>query len=147
MVAWADIPAAIMDAQPAAAVATDGKALQQGGTVPHSPARLLTSQDVRRICAPMRLRTGVRIDTHAVGLEGLPVDEARMVVADQDRPLIAGQPARSAPHVALIVNIPFKAGAAIGIGAGVAGMDEDAVDGMVGGDDPAHLPAQRPRVL
>ena len=42
---------------------------------------------------------------------------------------------------------PFETGAAISIGAGVARMDEHAMDGMVGGHDPAHLATQRFGVL
>jgi hypothetical protein len=93
MVARADISTSIMDAQSTATVATDGKALQQRGTLSHRSAGLPTSRHARRIFALVRLGTGIGIDTHSVGLEGIPVDKAPMVVADQNRLLIAGQSA------------------------------------------------------
>jgi len=75
-------------------VATDGKALEQRATLSQRLAGVPTSQAVdRTLRALMRLGTGVDTDTYSVGLEGLPVDEARMVVADQHRPLITGQSA------------------------------------------------------
>jgi len=74
-------------------MAADGKTLQQRGTLSHGPTRRSIGQGIRCIFVPVRLGASVGIDAHAVGLEGLPVDEARMVVANQHRPLIAEQPA------------------------------------------------------
>ena len=75
VIAGSRVSAAIVSAQSAAAMAAGGDALQQCRAFSHRASRL------------MGLRTRVGVEPRLIGLEGRPIDEAGMMVRDENGPL------------------------------------------------------------
>src|SRR3954453_580633 len=85
----------------------------------------------------MRLRSCVGIEPRLVRLEGSPIDEARMMVQDENGPLIHGKMPNTFPDGAVFIDIAFVSGLAVGVSASIDRIGEDLVECMVGRSDPA----------
>jgi len=127
MVAGRGVGAAIVGAQPPAAMATGGDALEQRRPLSHGSTRLVRS------------RSNIGRDTHLVRFIGRPLDEALMMVGNEHRPLGARQPTNPFAHGALVVDIALMTALPIGIGAGIDGIGQDMVDRGVGRAAPTDL--------
>jgi hypothetical protein len=79
----ADAAAAIVGPQVAAAMTAPGEALEQRAALPDGAAGAVSEWP------------GIGGEPRLVGFVGLPIDEARMMVRDQHRPLGARQPAHA----------------------------------------------------
>src|SRR5208282_3579205 len=75
VIAGGRVSTAVMHGKAPSAVSAHGDALQQRCPFPHGAP------------AAMRARTSIVREAVLVGFEGLPVDEAAMMVADKDGPL------------------------------------------------------------
>jgi hypothetical protein len=75
VVAWGGVVAAIVGAQAPPAMPAGSQPLQQGAAFPHRTASL------------MGTGSGVLRQPCLIGLIGLPVDVARVMIADEHRPL------------------------------------------------------------
>jgi hypothetical protein len=87
------------------------------------------------------VRAGSRVPGHAllVGLIGLPVNVAPMMLLDQHLPLLARQlPDPLAPNAGRLER-HLRSRLAIDVGARIDGVAQDLVDGMVARLDPANL--------
>ena len=125
VVAGSRVPAAIVSVQPPAAMATSGEALQQGRPLSHRAPRL------------MGLRPGVGVEPRLIGLEGCPIDEAGMMVWDEDGPLLHGQMPNPFPDGAVFIDVAFVPGLTVGVSASIHRIGEDVVECGVSGSDPA----------
>src|SRR6185503_13756065 len=85
----------------------------------------------------MRLRSCVGIEPRLVGLEGCPIDETRMMVQDENGPLIHGKMPNAFPDGAVFIDIAFVAGLAVGVSASIHRIGEDLMECVVGRSDPA----------
>ncbi len=87
------------------------------------------------------MRTGVGVfgDSTLVHFIRLPVDEALVVIADQDRPLGARQMAGAFPYTAGLIHVGLLVCFTISIGACIDRIGQDLVDGGIGGSDPLDL--------
>ncbi len=106
------------------------QALEQGAALPDGTGAGLVG------CG-----TDVLADLRKVGLVGVPVDVALVVVADQDLPLAAGDGLVAGAHGAVLAEVGVRAGAAVDVGAGVGRVGQNGVDGVVGRLDPRDLRA------
>jgi hypothetical protein len=113
--------ALVADGELASAGAAGGQALQQrAGLADRAGAGL------------MRGRADVLGDLCLVGLVGVPVGEALVVIFDQRLPLVLGQYAAPDPEGPVISDQPLLPAAAEGVGAGVGGVDQHVVHCVVG---------------
>lgn len=119
------VSAAIMCHQTPAAMAASGDALQQGRALSHRPSRL------------MRLRPGVGIQPRLVGLAGRPIDEAGMMLGNEDGPLSDGQMAYPFPDGAVFIDVACIPGLAVGICASIHRIGQNVVDRGISRSDPA----------
>jgi hypothetical protein len=101
------VPAAIMDHQTAATMAASGQALQQCRSLSHCSSRLMGS------------RPRVGIEPRLVGFEGGPIDETRMMILDENGPLIHGQMPRPLFDDTLFIDVAFVPGLAVGVSASI----------------------------
>src|ERR1700693_2315141 len=85
----------------------------------------------------MWFRFGVRIKPRLIGFESCPVDEARMMVPEQNSPLFHGQMSHPFPDGAVCINVTFVASLTVGVSASIHRIGQDLVDSMVGGSHPA----------
>src|SRR3989304_6378647 len=105
VIAGRRVATAVVDAQSAPAAPARAAPLQEGSALSHGALWLVTA------------RMGVGSDAHLVGLEDVPVDEAGMVVTDDDAPFRARQapgPLAQSPglvDVALVTRFPIDVGA------------------------------------
>ena len=76
----------------------------------------------------VRLRLGVGIEPRLVGFEGGPIDEAGMMVADENGPLIHGQMPHPFPDGAVFIDVAFVAGLAVGVSASIHRIGQDVVE-------------------
>ena len=74
-------------------MATGRDPLQECGALSHRAVSL------------MRTRMRIFRDPRLIGLEGLPVDEARMMIADKNCPFGKRQPASPFAHLSELVDI------------------------------------------
>jgi hypothetical protein len=105
-----------MRVQPATAVPAGGEALQQGGAFSHGAAW------------PVGMRMEVAIDARLIGFVRLPVDEAFVVVGEEDRPFGARQPADSLLDGAVGRDVPLAARSTIDVGTSVYRIGEHVVN-------------------
>ena len=101
----------VADGHPPAAPAADDEALQQGGAFAGRPG-----------CAVVAAGGGVGGQDGQVGLVLVPGEVPGVVVFDQDRPFPAGP----GGGVVVPVQVGGVAGPAVGVGAGVGGVVQDA---------------------
>jgi hypothetical protein len=90
----------------------------------------------------MRPRTGVGIVPRWIGFEGGPINEARMVFADEDGPLIDGKMMHPRFDCAVFIDVTFRPAFAVGVSASIHRIGEDMMQRGVGGGDPADLPGR-----
>src|SRR6201987_177022 len=121
-----------MNMQTAATVPAGGEALQQCRSLSHRAPSL------------MRLRPGVGIQPCLVGLKGNPIDEARMMILDEHRPLIHGQMPNAFSDSAVFINVAFVPGLAVGVSASIHRIGQDLVECVVGGSHPTSPNPPKP---
>ena len=105
-------------------MAAGDDALQQGRTLSHRASCLV------------RFRSGVGIEPRLVGLEGGPIDEAGMMVRNEDRPLIHGKMPNPFSDGAVFIDVAFVPGLAVGVSASIHRIGEDVVECGVSRRDP-----------
>ena len=127
MVAGRGVGAAIVGAQPPAAMATSRDALEQCCPLSHGTARLV------------RLRSRIRANAGLVRFIGQPIDEALMVAGRNTAHSARDNRGHPLAHDALVVDIALMAALAVGIGARVDGIGQHAVDRRVGRAAPPDL--------
>ena len=76
----------------------------------------------------MRLRPGVGIEPRLIGLEGRPIDEAGMMVGNENGPLSDRQMPHPFPDGAVFIDVAFVPGLAVGVSASIHRIGEDVVD-------------------
>src|SRR6266853_3142510 len=106
-------------------MATGGKTLQQSRSLSHRTSRLVTP----------RPRVGIK--PCLVGLKGCPIDEAGMMVRNENRPLSDGQMTHPLLDDALFINVAFAPALAVGVSASIHRIGEDVVECSVSRRDPA----------
>lgn len=121
------IAVAVLHDELVAALAAPGDALEQGGAVAGSAARL-AAEILRVVVAQHRLDP----------LKGLPIDVGRITVLDHDPPLVPQQARHDRPSV----GGPRVARAAIGEGFGVCGVAQHPADRTRGGRRPGDIAAR-----
>src|SRR5437773_1219641 len=87
----------------------------------------------------MGLRTRVAVETRLIGLEGRPIDEAGMVLRDENGPLRNRKMTHSFLDGAVFIDVAFGAALAVGVSASIHRIGKDVVDGSVGRRDPTDL--------
>ena len=97
-------------------MAASGDALQQCRSLSHRASRLVW------------LRPGVGIEPRLIGLKGGPIDEAGMMVRDENRPLLHGQMTHPFPDGALFIDVTFGPGLAVGVSASIHRIGQDLVE-------------------
>src|SRR6516164_1436341 len=127
VIPWRRVAAAVMHAKATPAVPAYGDALQQRCTFPH------------RASALMRAWTSVLRESTLVGFEGFPIDEAAMMVADEDRPLGAWAQLDALAQAPAVIDVAGLLRSTIDVDTGVEGVGEDLMDLGVRGRDPAHI--------
>ena len=85
-------------------------------------------------------RPRVGIEPCLIGFEGGPIDETRMMVPDENGPLIHGQMPRPLFDDTLFIDVAFVPGLAVGVSASIHRIGEDLMECMVGRSDPADRP-------
>ena len=125
VVAGSRVPTAIVSVQSAAAMATSGDALQQRRALSHRAPRL------------MGLRPGVGIEPRLIGLVGGPINEARVVVLDENGPLLHGQMTNPFPDRTVFIDVAFVLSLTVGVSASIHRIGENVVEGGVSRSDPA----------
>lgn len=127
MIPGRGVSAAVMHGQAASAVSACGDSLQQRCTFSHGAS------------AVMRTWPDVLGETLLVGLEGLPVDEAFVMVADEDGPFRARAQFEALAQASALIDVTGLLRSAIHVDAGVERVGEDLMDFGVSGRDPAHI--------
>src|SRR5436189_2171903 len=87
----------------------------------------------------MRSRSSVAIEPTLIALEGGPVNEAGMVVGDEDRPLLEREMTHPLLDSTMFIDVALAASFAVRVSASIHRIGEDMVDGGVSGSDPANL--------
>src|SRR4029453_3618910 len=85
----------------------------------------------------MRLWSCFGIEPCLVGLEGSPIDEARMMVQDENGPLIHGGMPNAFLDGAVFIDVAFVPLLAVGVSASIHRIGEDLMECVVGRSDPA----------
>src|SRR5437588_615697 len=129
VVTWRGVATTIVGVQTAAAMTTAGQPLHERAAFPHGAARLV--------------RSGLCIagDAFLVGLIGLPVNEARMMLRDQHLPFSAREVSHALLAPAGGIEDDLVAGSAVDVNAGVDGVGKDRVNAGVSGPRPSELAA------
>jgi hypothetical protein len=83
------------------------------------------------------LRPGVGVEPRLVRLKGSPIDEAGMMVWDENGPLIDGQMTHPLPDDTLFIYVAFAPGLAVGVSASIHRIGEDLMECVIGRSDPA----------
>src|SRR6187551_788744 len=118
-----------MRVQSAPAMAATREALQQRAAFPHRAAPLVWPWP------------GIAREARLVGLIGLPVDVAGMMLLDEHLPLGTGEaPNALAPHAGGIQHC-LASSFAIHISARIYGISQHIVDRRITRVDPAYVPA------
>src|SRR3954451_6800155 len=113
-----------MNMQAAATVAASSKALQQCRSLSHRSSRL------------MRLRPRVGIEPRLIGLKSGPIDEPRMMVPDENGPLIHWQMPYPLSDDTLFIDVAFVPRLAVGVSASIHRIGQNLVECVVGRSDP-----------
>src|SRR6202171_2356495 len=90
----------------------------------------------------MRPGSGVGIESRLIGLIGRPIDEAGMMVLNENRTLIHGKMATTFSDGAVFIKVAFVPGLAVGVSASIHRIAEDVVKCCVGGNNPADRTRQ-----
>src|SRR6266446_879600 len=85
----------------------------------------------------VRPRPGVGFEPCLVGLEGCPIDETRMVIGDENRPLGDRQMTHPFLDGSVFIDVAFRSCLAVGISASIHRIGEDVMERSVGRRDPA----------
>src|SRR5882762_8963758 len=85
----------------------------------------------------MRLRPGVGVEPRLIGLKGRPIDEAGMMVRNEDGPLIHRKMPNAFPDGAVFIDVAFVPGLAVRVSASIHRIGEDVVECGVSRSDPA----------
>jgi predicted RNA methylase len=123
VIVWRAAAPAIAHAQLSAALAAHSKALKKRAPFPRGASL------VRSLVA--RPDRHVLLHALPIGLPGLPVDIALMVVPDDDRPMLACEMPHTFTLGAGLIEHQLLAGSAIDIGSGIDWRLEHAVNGAV----------------
>jgi hypothetical protein len=105
VVARRGMATAIVGVEAAPPVPARGEPLEQGGALSHGASWLV------------RLGVDVAVDARLIGFVRGPVDEALMVVGEEDRPFSPRQAADSLTDGSVRIDVPLAAASAIDIGA------------------------------
>jgi hypothetical protein len=100
---------------------TDSETLQQGAALSHRASRL------------MGLGPSVGVESRLIRLKGWPIDEPGMMIGDEHGPLPEGKMAQAFFDGALIIDVTFTSGLAVGVSASIHRIGQDVVDRGVGG--------------
>ena len=82
---------------------------------------------------------GVLCQTQLIGLEGLPVDETRMMVVNDDRPFRARQVAQTFTYSSSVIYIALLTSFAIDVSAGIDWIAEYSMDLGITRSNPTHF--------
>ena len=85
----------------------------------------------------MWFRPGVGVEPRLVRLKGSPIDEAGVMVWDENCPLIHGQMTHPLPDDTLFIYVAFAPSLAVGVSASIHRIGKDVVECGVSRDDPA----------
>ena len=85
----------------------------------------------------MRPGSGVGIEPRLIGLIGRPLDEAGMMVLNENRPLIHRQMPTTFSDGAVFIKVAFVLGLAVGVSASIHRIGQDLVECVIGGSYPA----------
>src|SRR6266581_4423829 len=85
----------------------------------------------------MGLRSGVGVEPCLIGLKGGPIDEAGMMVQDENGPLIHGKMPNPFSDRAVLIDVAFVFGLAVSVSASIHRIGEDVVECGVSRSDPA----------
>ena len=124
VIAGSRVPAAIMNMQAAATVSASDEALQQCRPLSHRASRL------------MRLRPRVGVEPCLIGLKRSPIDEAGVMVRNEDGPLLHRKVPNPFSDGAVFIDVAFILGLAVGVSASIHRVGEDVVKCGVSRDDP-----------
>ena len=124
MIAGSRVPAAIVNMQAAATVSASDEALQQCRPLSHRASRL------------MRLRPRVGVEPRLIGLKRSPIDEAGVMVRNEDCPLLHRKMPNPFSDGAVFIDVAFILGLAVGVSASIHRVGEDVVKCGVSRNDP-----------
>ena len=116
----------IVGMQTAAAMTTGGQTLQQSGTLSHRASSL------------MGPGARVGVETRLVGLEGCPIDEAGVVLMNENSPLRDGKMTHPLLDGTVFIDVAFAAGLAVG-SAGIYRIGQDVMNCRVSRNHPTNL--------
>src|SRR6266568_7638499 len=85
----------------------------------------------------MGLRSGVGIEPCLISLKGGPIDEAGMMILDENGPLLHGKMSNPFSDRAVLIDVAFVAGFAVRVSASIHRIGEDVVECGVSRSDPA----------
>ena len=75
----------------------------------------------------MRHGPGVGIEPRLIGLKDRPIDEAGMMILNENGPLIHGQMPNAFPDDTVFINVAFALGFAVGVSASIHRIGQDLV--------------------
>src|SRR5437867_5432588 len=87
----------------------------------------------------VRSRSSVAIEPSLIALGGGPVNEAGMVVGDEERPLLERKMTHPFLDGTMFIDVALAASFAVRVSASIDRIGEDMVNGGVSGSDPANL--------
>ena len=90
----------------------------------------------------MRHGPGVGIEPRLIGLKGCPIDEAGMMILNENRPLIDGQMRDALFDSAVLINVAFILGLAVRVSASIHRIGQDAVKRVISRCHPADRRAR-----
>lgn len=85
----------------------------------------------------MGLRSGIGVEPCLIGLKGAPINEAGMMVQDENGPLIHRKMPNPFSDRAVLIDVAFVFGLAVGVSASIHRIGEDVVECGVSRNDPA----------
>src|SRR5438552_908515 len=85
----------------------------------------------------MGLRSGVGVEPCLIALKGGPIDEAGMMVQDENGPLIHGKMPNPFSDRTVLIDVAFVFGLAVSVSASIHRIGEDVVECGVSRSDPA----------
>src|SRR5260370_36419223 len=103
--------------------------MHTAGTMPPRDEALQQCRSLaRRAARLVRLWPGVGVKPCLIGLKGSPIDEAGMVIRNEDGPLIHGEMANAFSDGALFIDVAFVPGLAVGVSASIYRIGENVVE-------------------
>src|SRR5262245_61538178 len=85
----------------------------------------------------MGLWPGIGIEPGLIGLEVGPIQEAGMVIGNENRPLLHREVTHSLFDNTAVIDVAFAPALTVGVSASIHRISQDTVDGCVGRRDPA----------